>query len=507
MALCGGCTPAAPPAPASTAAASGERQQWLEMFARGYFPGRSGQVFYVPHEGDFVVNETDELEIFVHGSPWEYDTHIPLLVHGPGFVRQGTFTEPVVQQDVAPTLARLLQVPPPPVTTGRALAEALEPNAARPGVIALVVLDGMRADYFETYREAMPALTRLRAEGAWFANARVNSLPTATSGGHATLGTGTDPRVHGIVVNRLFSRITRSEQEVFHELDPRELMALTVADLWNVATDGRARIVVQGGAIRAAAALAGRGACLVNGRPVAVASYSTRDGGWETNPACYTMPSLLAGLRAERYWREAGGAWMGHDRATPSRFRYSGLFARFEGDALAAVLQQEPIGTDDVTDLVLMNIKTPDYVGHAFGPASREMREALAEVDRQLARALGIIEAKAGPRGSVVVITADHGMPDEPPAGRRRITVQEVAAVLNREFSPSRGPGPVGPDVSIVEYYNSESNAQIHLDTARLAALGRSTRDVAAFLESRFFTAAFTDDEVRAAQARLPLGR
>jgi len=38
-----------PPAPANTpASATPLRQQWLDMFARGYFPGRSGQVFVVP---------------------------------------------------------------------------------------------------------------------------------------------------------------------------------------------------------------------------------------------------------------------------------------------------------------------------------------------------------------------------------------------------------------------------------------------------------------------------
>ena len=84
-----------------------------------------------------------------------------------------------------------------------------------------------------------------------------------------------------------------------------------------------------------------------------------------------------------------------------------------------------------------------------------------------------------------------------------------MADALNQQFSPesARRPGSFGPGVSIVEYFNSESNAQIHLDTARLDALGHSVRDVAAFLESRFFAAAFTEDEVRAAQTRLPLGR
>ena len=49
------------------------------MFARGYFPGRSGQVFVVPKQGWFVTSR-DPLYRFMHGSPWDYDTHIPVLL-------------------------------------------------------------------------------------------------------------------------------------------------------------------------------------------------------------------------------------------------------------------------------------------------------------------------------------------------------------------------------------------------------------------------------------------
>src|SRR5690606_29494516 len=132
-----------------------------------------------------------------------------------------------------------------PTFTGRALTEALEPGAERPRVILLFVLVGMRADYFDTYAAVMPTLGRLRAEGAWFADARANSLPTLTAVGHATVGTGTDPRVHGLAVNNLFNRVTGEAQPAYQNLDPGELMALTLADTWNLATDGRAIIIGQ----------------------------------------------------------------------------------------------------------------------------------------------------------------------------------------------------------------------------------------------------------------------
>jgi hypothetical protein len=69
-----------PPRPVTAAKApTTNRQIWLDAFARGYFPGRSGQIFLVPREGDFIVDR-NPLYAFMHGSPWSYDTHIPLLV-------------------------------------------------------------------------------------------------------------------------------------------------------------------------------------------------------------------------------------------------------------------------------------------------------------------------------------------------------------------------------------------------------------------------------------------
>ena len=78
-------------------------------------------------------------------------------------------------------------------------------------------------------------------------------LPTVTGVGHANIGTGSDPRIHGIVVNTLFNRATGKSQEAYDQLDTKELMALTLADQWNLATDGKAIIIGQGGAIRATA--------------------------------------------------------------------------------------------------------------------------------------------------------------------------------------------------------------------------------------------------------------
>src|SRR5437899_12611691 len=69
----------AAPADATTLAT---RQRFLEMFARAYFPGRTGELLIVLREGDFITR-ADPNVAYMHGSPWTYDVAIPLVFVGP----------------------------------------------------------------------------------------------------------------------------------------------------------------------------------------------------------------------------------------------------------------------------------------------------------------------------------------------------------------------------------------------------------------------------------------
>src|SRR3990172_8309303 len=91
--------------------ARSERETVVEMFARSYVPGRSGQIFLVAEKGNFFLERPDDVYRFMHGSPWEYDVEIPLLVHGPPFVRPGGYPRPPKQQDGAPPPAAPLRLP------------------------------------------------------------------------------------------------------------------------------------------------------------------------------------------------------------------------------------------------------------------------------------------------------------------------------------------------------------------------------------------------------------
>jgi predicted AlkP superfamily pyrophosphatase or phosphodiesterase len=56
-----------------------------------------------------------------HGSPHPYDTHVPILVYGPKWVKPGRVDTAVEVVDIAPTLARVLHVSPPPASEGKLL--------------------------------------------------------------------------------------------------------------------------------------------------------------------------------------------------------------------------------------------------------------------------------------------------------------------------------------------------------------------------------------------------
>jgi arylsulfatase A-like enzyme len=60
----------------------------------------------------------------MHGSPWRYDTHVPIIFTGPEISSQ-TVHRLVHPVDVAPTLAALLGMTPPSSAHGTPLEEVL----------------------------------------------------------------------------------------------------------------------------------------------------------------------------------------------------------------------------------------------------------------------------------------------------------------------------------------------------------------------------------------------
>ncbi|WP_420463485.1 alkaline phosphatase family protein [Candidatus Palauibacter sp.] len=493
------------PAGERTAVGEPEREAIVRALARAYFPGRVGDIAVIPGPGAIITSPGPDYR-YMHGSPWSHDTAVPLLLYGPGVFEPGTYRGPASHQDIGATLTTLLGLPPRADVTGRPLRAAFSDGGneadggqgdagARPGLVAVLVLDAMRADYLDRYADLLPNLTRLAAGAARFAETRVDYVPTNTSTAHTTLSTGTDPSVHGIVGNTLYDRRTGQSTVAYEGASPRNLMALTVADRWGVATRGRAEIVVQGGTDYPAVALAGHGRCILGGHSVWLSFYDSGSGGWTTNEACFRLPPAARELHFGPRLDAVDRLWLGHELDSYGEARRSALFSGFEGEAAVAFIEGSAFGEDDVTDLFLANLKGTDYVSHKYGPFSPEMEATLAELDGWLGRIVEALEAKAGPGGLALIVTADHGMPDTPASDDLWATYGDVTAWLNERVDPG-GPG-------VVAFYEGSEN-QMYLDPERLGALGLEPDDVARTLEeSPVVRFAITEREVRQArQAR-----
>jgi len=61
-----------------------------------------------------------------HGTPFSYDTHIPVIFMGAG-IRAGVYQQSIALNDVAPTLAAILEIEPPAGSVGRVLREIFSP--------------------------------------------------------------------------------------------------------------------------------------------------------------------------------------------------------------------------------------------------------------------------------------------------------------------------------------------------------------------------------------------
>ena len=195
---------------------------------------------------------------------------------------------------------------------------------------------------------------------------------------------------------------------------------------------------------------------------------------------------LFQDSNASALWKD-NPEWMGHRIDSTTAVRYSALFPVFEGNATIAMIEHESLGQDSIPDLILLNYKCPDFVGHKYGPESEELRVTLVETDRQLARVLEALETKVG-KDYLLAVTADHGMPSIPPSPDHRHFAPAIADLLHEKFDPE--------GKQLVTSYESE-NCQIYIDEDRLSKLGFTLHDLAQFLEAQpYMFAVFTHDEV-----------
>ena len=98
-----------------------EDDDWADSFGRSFHPDRAPDVTIKLRENQLLRPATSGTG---HGSPYRYDTHVPIVFLGAG-IAAGQHSGRVQTTDIAPTLARIFEIEAPDDLDGRDLYESI----------------------------------------------------------------------------------------------------------------------------------------------------------------------------------------------------------------------------------------------------------------------------------------------------------------------------------------------------------------------------------------------
>lgn len=102
----------------------------IQQIRRNFHPKRSGDIYLVQEPYWFLYSEESIPLCTIHGSPWRYDTYVPIFFAGANIVprRVGRRVHPV---DIAPTLSAILGIKPPSGAAGDVLVEVFRQQTTK----------------------------------------------------------------------------------------------------------------------------------------------------------------------------------------------------------------------------------------------------------------------------------------------------------------------------------------------------------------------------------------
>jgi Type I phosphodiesterase / nucleotide pyrophosphatase len=457
---------------------------------RGHRADRGGDLELLPQEPDFVGHGG-----LPHSGPWDYVGEVPLLLYGPGHIEaQGAVDRAVTLADIAPTEGELVGFP-FDAPDGTPLSEALLPEAQgsgeRPKLVVVVVWDGAGRAVLDEWPKAWPELKATIERGTWYEHAEVGSSPPSTAQIHATIGTGAFSRNHGLVAHtlRIGDRLTDP-----WEAGSRYLTAATFADLYDRA-EGNRPVVGTLATVAIQMGMMGHGSLWGGGdRDIAVlreregaATLGAEGISWNltSNVApYYRLPTYVNDLppiteyfeqtdrqdgRSDGRWHELelDGALAEEALRTPARIP-------FQTRLIEEVVTREGFGADDVPDLLFINYKLIDEIGHLYSMNSVEMRDSIEAQDAELPVLIDLLNEHVGEGEWVMALTADHGhTPDPNVSGASVISPTAVADVIQSEFDND------GDDTRIVEFTQP---THVFIDLDEMEQNGTTLEEIAAYM-------------------------
>jgi len=410
-----------------------------------------------------------------------------------------------------------------PPLSARESGQAARGASRGPRLVVFLVVDQMRADYVDRFGEDWTrGLRRLLDQGARFSQAAYPFLNTVTCAGHATIATGAFPRTHGLPQNAWFDRETRRQVTCTEDPNVRavgygvapaggdssdRLLLPTFADEMRRQRGGS--VVTLSLKARSAITLAGRAGD-------AVTWLAPSLDGWQTSSAFSRAPvaavqqfvdaAPIAGdygktwtplLPVDRYrdpeagdgeappagWTPAfphvlSGASNTPDEVFHDQWQHSPFADAYLGRFAAALVESLELGRHDGTDVLGVSFSTPDLIGHAFGPRSREVQDAYARLDQTIGALLDRLDALVGANQYVVAFASDHGVAEIPEQRRRdglqggRLSLPAIRTMID-SVAQAAGPGKYVTDVSTTSdvYFEPGMYDRLRMAPTALAAV------------------------------------
>ena len=230
--------------------------------------------------------------------------------------------------------------------------------------VVILVLDALSSQYLSQMGEKSN-LAKMAKDGACILDARC-VYPSHTLTNHTTIMTGVSAGAHSIIGN---VRIGEDGITTVKNREPEMIQVDTIFEL--AKEEGLKTAIVSGKNNLVKLFAAGCDVGTSNVQPTDYLSAGPDLETAETNEDYYKMNLELAD-------------WV------------------FE--SLYTVLEKES------PNLTLVNVQSPDYIGHRFGPESKEMKTCLKRVDKALGKLYNKMEKSGMLENTTLIIVADHGM-------------------------------------------------------------------------------------------------
>jgi predicted AlkP superfamily pyrophosphatase or phosphodiesterase len=379
---------------------------------------------------------------------------------------------------------------------------AAPPPAKRPKLVLAVVIDQFRYDYLLRFRKDYNSgLARVLEHGAVFTGAHHIHFPTVTAIGHSTFLSGATPALSGIAGNEWYDRETG--EAVTSVSDPKvKLLGGAVGEAGSsphrllVSTLGD-EIKMQGQTSKVIGiSIKDRSAILPVGHTADAAYWFDNNSNHWVTSSYYmkALPDWVKSVnRAGPAARYLGVKWFPFDaregEAQPfctmtngdEKIRYCGAIeATPWGNEMIEefaerALVEEQMGHHEGTDILAVSFSSNDYIGHAVGPDSPEVRDISIRTDRLLGKLLDFVDRQVGAGNMLFVMTADHGVAPVPEVNQARkmpggrLSETAILDTLRNALTAKYGPGKwIAGSSGPVPYLNHELIREKHLDAAEV---------------------------------------